>query len=156
MPLVRPNYKDAGLEKKEITAGRYAVQIVEVSESEKLDKNGNNALVVKMSVIDSKIPEMNGKKISRWLPLGGAGAKVLYRFMKCVNEAYDGGPFLSESLIGKTLEIDVVMETNPKDGKQWAKVDRVYPYLQPGSVGNNFHSNVDEKDVPDFDDFDKN
>lgn len=157
MPLVKPNFKEAGIEKKELVAGRYVVQIVEAAESDKLDKNGNNALVVKMSVINNKVASLNGTKVSRWLPLGGAGAKVLYRFLKCINPAYDGSPFQSESLIGKAIEVDIVMEINPKDGKQWAKVDRVYPYLQPGSVGSTFAANAaDEKDVPNFDDFDTN
>lgn len=156
MPLVRPNFGDAGIE-KQFVPGRYALKVVDAQESDKLDKNGCNALVIKFIVVDSKTAGMNGRKMSKWLPLGGAGAKVLFRFMKCVNSAYNGEPFTTESLIGKTIEADVLLEKNPKDGKDWAKVERVYPYLQPGSVGSTFAANAtDEKDIPNFDDFDTN
>lgn len=153
MPIVKPNFSEM-TESVKLTKGLYVLEIIECSESEKLDKNGHNALVVKFKVIMNADSRLNGYKVSRWLPLGGKGAKVLYTFMKCINPAYDGSPFSTESLRGKIVEADIVLETNPKDGKEWIKVDRTYPYLQPGSVGLNFLAN--EKDVPDFDGFDTN
>lgn len=155
MPLVKPNYSEAGSTEK-LEPGRYNLQVREVAESERTDRNGNNSLVVKFEVVMNKNTKLNGKKVSKWLPLAGAGAKVLFRFMKCVDSNYSGAPFTTESLIGKIIEADLAREINPKDGKEWIKVANVYPYLSAGSVGNTFAQNVtDEKDVPDFDDFDK-
>ncbi len=157
MPLVKPNYTDSGMEREPLVPGRYVLRITGAEESEKLDSKGYNALVVKFETIENKNTKLNGKKISRWLPLGGAGAKVLFRFMKCVDVNYSGGAFTTESLIGKVIEGDIILEINPKDGKQWLKVNSVYPYLPVGSVATTFAGNVtDEKDVPSFDDFDTN
>lgn len=156
MPLVHPDYKSAGLIKDSLTAGRYTVKIVEAKESDRLDKNGYNALVVRFEVCHNKNTFLNGKRVSRWLPLGGPGAKILYRFLKCIDSTYRGGPFTTEAILGKECEVDLVAEVNPKDGKEWMKVDRVYPYLQPGSVADTFKGNVNDEKVPDFDDFDTN
>jgi len=157
MPLVRPEYKtNTGTYVKiKLVPGRYVLKVVESKESDKLDKNGNNALVVKFEVVNNRNTGFNGNRISRWFSLGGAGAKALYRFMMAIDPNYAGGPFTTESLVGKLIEADVVLETSPKDGKEWAKLEKVYPYLQPGTVGNTFAANVTaERDVPNFNDFD--
>lgn len=155
MPLVRPNFNEASMQRELITPGRYILKVTGAEESQKLDSNGNNALVVKFEIIENKNPKLNGKKISRWLPLGGSGARVLFRFMKCIDVNYSGGAFTTESLIGKVIEGDVILEINPKDQKQWPKINSVYPYLPAGTVATTFLGNVtDEKDIPDFEDFD--
>ena len=153
MPLVRPNYPKTVETPKALEAGRYTVRIMEAKESEHLDKSGNNALVVKMEVVNSS-QGMNGRRVSKWLPLGGAGSKVLYRFMKCLDMNYKGQSFTTESLIGQVLEVDVVPEVNPKAGKTWMKVDKMFPYLQPNSVAATFAGNVQEA-PSDFDSFDR-
>ena len=155
MPLVRPDYTKMPIDKQGLVAGRYVLRIIEATESSKLDKNGHNALVVKFQVVNNKEPGYNGQKVSRWLTLGGPGSVFLFRFMKCVDSAYAGGPFSTESFVGKTIEADVVIEKNLETGKDWAKVDRMYPYLSPGDVAATLRGNVQEEDIPDFDDFDK-
>lgn len=156
MPIVRPNFSEV-TESVKIVPGRYVLEITDCAESERLDKNGHNAIVVKFKIVMSKDTRVNGYKLSRWLPLGGKGAKVLFGFMQCVNPSYNGESFSTESLIGKIVEGDLVYEVNPKDGKEWVRVERNYPYLQPGSVGSTFGANAtDEKDIPNFDDFDTN
>jgi hypothetical protein len=154
MALVRPNFTETGTRRETITPGRYVFKVFEASESEKLDKNGHNALVVKLEVVNNKNTFLNGQKVSRWLPLGGKGAAVLYRFVRCINPDYNGAAFTTESLIGKYIEADVAIDKNPADGKEWIKVEKVYPYLKPGSVPTTL-AGTDEKDVPSFDDFDK-
>ena len=155
MPLVKPNYSEAGSVER-LEPGRYIIQAREVAESDRTDKNGNNSLVVKFEVVMNKNTKLNGKKVSKWLPLAGVGAKVLFRFMKCIDANYSGAPFTTESILGKIIEADLVREINPKDGKEWIKVGNMYPYLPAGSVGITFAQNVaDEKDVPDFDSFDQ-
>ena len=154
MPLVKPNYPNNVEGPKTLEPGRYTVRVMEAKESDHLDKGGNNALVVKMEVVNSRVQGMNGKRVSKWLPLGGAGSKVLYRFMKCLDSNYRGQAFTTESLIGQMLEVDVVPEVNPKDGKTWIKVDKMFPYLQPGSVAASFAGNVQETSA-DFDTFDR-
>jgi len=157
MPLVRPDYKtNTGTSLKiPLVPGRYVLKVVDANESEKLDKNGNNALVIKFEVTNHKNTGFNGNRVSRWFSLAGVGARALYRFMMALDPNYNGGPFTTESLKGKMIEADIVFETNPKDGKQWAKLEKVYPYLQAGSVKNTFTANVTaERDVPNFNDFD--
>ncbi len=155
MPIVKPNYGEAKLYER-LEPGRYILQVKEVAESDRTDKNGNNSLVVKFEVVMNKNTNWNGKKVSKWLPLAGAGAKVLFRFMKCVDQSYSGGNFSTESLLGKMIEADLTKEINPRDGKEWDKVGNVYPYLPAGTVGSTFAANVaSEKDVPDFDSFDQ-
>lgn len=155
MPLVKPDYTQSGVNER-LEPGRYVIQVKEVGESDRTDRNGNNSLVVKFEVVMNKNTKLNGKKVSKWLPLAGAGAKVLFRFMKCVDSAYSGGNFATESLLGKMIEADLVRELNPKDGKEWIKVGNMFPYLPTGTVASTFAANVaDEKDVPDFDSFDK-
>jgi hypothetical protein len=156
MPIVKPNFSEM-TDAAKLTPGRYVLEVTEANESEKLDKNGHNALVVKFKVVMNKDTRLNGYKVSRWFPLGGKGAKILYNFVRCINPAYSGDAFATESLIGKIVESDLAMELNPKDGREWIKIDRTYPYLQPGSVGSTFGANAtDEKDIPNFDDFDTN
>lgn len=152
MPLVKPNFESMP-SKPKLIPGRYSVVVREVTESDKLDRNGHNALVVKLSVFNH--PTLNDSRISKWLPLGGPGAKVLFHFLRCIDPNYDGKPFNSADLLNKRLEVDIREDVNPKTNETWLKVDKVFPYLQQGSVGSNFHSNVPEKDVPSFDDFDK-
>jgi len=154
MPLVRPDYKSAGYIKDQLVAGRYTVKIIEAKESDKLDKNGHNALVVKMEVVNNKNHLLNGKRVSRWLPLGGLGAKVLYRFLKSVDNNYKGAEFTTESLLGKLVEVDLTVGINPATNKEWVKVDRIYQYLPANSVADTFLGNVSDEKVPDFDDFD--
>lgn len=155
MPLVKPDYGPKGVIADRLIPGRYTVRVLDCKESDRLDKNGANALVVKFEVVNHPNHAFNGKKLSRWLPLAGKGAKVLYTFIKAIDPTYSGQAFTTESLIGKVLEADVLLEANPKDGKVWAKIDRVYPYLSSGSVGTSFTANVSQ-DSPagSFDDFD--
>lgn len=154
MPLVKPNYPKNNAQSKQLEPGRYTVRIIEANESERLDSQGNNALVVKMEVVNCKNTAMNGKRVSKWLPLGGLGSKILYRFMKCLDESYAGQAFTTESLVGRQLEVDVVVEVNPKDGKEWSKIERLFPYLQPGSVATTLNGNVTNQ-AADFDNFDR-
>lgn len=154
MPLVKPDYGSVGAMRDQLVPGRYQVRVIDVKESDKLDKNGHNAIVVKMEVVNNKNHLLNGKRVSRWLPLGGIGAKVLYRFLKSVDSSYKGGTFTTESLIGKMVEVDLTAGLNPATNKEWIKVDRIYPYLPPNSVADTFLGNVSDEKVPDFDDFD--
>lgn len=155
MPLVKPDYGPRSVPTDRLVPGRYVVRIIDCKESDRLDKNGANALVVKLEVVNHPNRALNGKKLSRWLPLAGKGAKVLYTFIKAVDPTYAGQAFTTESLIGKVIEADVSLETNPKDGKIWARIDKVYPYLSSNSVGTSFTANVTQ-DSPAgaFDDFD--
>jgi hypothetical protein len=156
MPLVKPNFDKQSLAAGQLTPGRYVLKVTEVKESEHLDKNGNNALVVKFETVFCENSHMNGKKVSRWFGLGGPGSKILYYFMRCLNPSYSGEPFESTSLLGKLIEGDVTLETNPKDGKMWARIDKMFPYLPKNSVSATQLTHALETDVPDFDDFDTN
>jgi hypothetical protein len=156
MPIVKPNYDKASTASTYLVPGRYVLKVVEAKESEHLDRNGHNALVIKFETTQNPNPAMNGKKVSRWLALGGPGSKVLYYFMRCIIPTYKGEPFDTSAIVGKHLEADVILETNPKDGKQWAKLDKMYPYIAKNSVDAKSVLHAIESDVPDFDDFDTN
>lgn len=152
MALVKPNFEKSGLNRAEVTAGRYLLKVVEIAESEKTDRSGHNALVWKFEIVGNKNVALNGRKISRWLPLGGAGSKVLWKVLKTLNPAYNGQAFSTQDYLNKVLEADVEVDINPKDQKPWPKISRVYPYIQPGSVGSNLAATTADP-VGAFDDF---
>jgi hypothetical protein len=135
MPVVKPNFESAGINRAEITPGRYLLKVVEITESETTDKNGHNALVWKFEVVGNKNTKLNGRRISRWLPLGGAGSKVLWKVLKTINPGYNGQAFVTNDYLNKTLEADVEVDVNPATQKAWPKITRVYPYIPAGSVG---------------------
>lgn len=135
MPIVKPNFETAGINNTEITAGRYVLRVISIDESSTTDKNGHNALVWKFEVINNKNTKLNGRRVSRWLPLGGAGAKVLWKTLKCLNPAYNGQAFSTSDYMGKVLEADVEMGINPQTQKAWPKITKMYPYIEAGSVG---------------------
>ena len=135
MPLVKPNFEGVKINRSELTPGRYCLRVISIEESPKTDKTGNNSLVWKFEIVNAKDTGLNGRRISRWLPLGGAGAKILWRTLKCINPAYNGQAFSTTEYIGKILEADIEMGVNPETQKAWPKVTKCYPYIEAGSVG---------------------
>lgn len=135
MPIVKPNFEKNGINKAEVTPGRYTLKVAEITESETTDKNGHNSLVWKFEIVNNKDSRLNGRKISRWLPLGGPGSKVLWKVLKTINPAYAGQEFSTNDYLNKLLEADVDVEVNTNTQKPWPKITRVYPYIQAGSVG---------------------
>lgn len=143
MPIVRPDFS-SGLPQRDTISwqpGRMIAKVIEIKESDKADKNGYNALVFKFEVVKADQVGLVGKRLSRWFPLGGMGAKVLWRCLKTLNPAYDGREFSTEHYLGKKLEIEVEVAPD-KDGKIWPKISKVYPYVEPNSVASTLKGNV--------------
>lgn len=155
MPIVRPDYGPGPVTTKpNWVSGRFAARVVEIKESDKTDKNGYNALVFKFEVFQAPAgsADLVGKRLSRWFPLGGIGAKSLWRCLKTLNPEYKGRDFDTVDYIGRSLEIEV--ETAPdKDGNVWPKITRVYPYIAPYEVASNLKGNVTDT-IGSLDDFD--
>lgn len=142
MPIVRPDYGTGPIETRpNWVTGRYAARLVEIKESDKLDRNGFNNLVFKFEVIASVDPTLVGKRLSRWFPLGGQGAKSLWRCLKTLNPGYNGQAFDTNEYLGRTLELDVTVEPD-KSGNLWPRIGRVYPYLAPNEVASTLKGNV--------------
>jgi len=151
MPIVKPDFSSLDKQKPNVawTPGRYVLRVVDVSESEKLDKNGCNALVFKFEAIAGTNTSVVGKKISKWVSLGGSGSRYLFRLLKTLKPDYDGGAFNTQDLLGKVIEADVIV-SGGRDGKDYPSVERVFEHLKPGSVANGMPKAIADA----FDDFD--
>lgn len=145
MPIVRPDFGSQPMtyEQPNWVPGRYAAKVVEIKESDKTDKNGYNALVFKFEVFKAPTtnPQLTGKRLSRWFPLGGVGAKALWKCLKTLNAEYNGREFDTNHFINRKLEIEVEVAPD-KDGKIWPKISKVYPYLEPNEVASTLKGNV--------------
>lgn len=145
MPLVKPDFgtaeKTEVFQKPQWTPGRYAAKVIEIKESDKTDRHGYNALVFKFEVFKSPTPTLIGKRLSRWYPLGGMGAKSLWRCLKTLNPEYNGRDFNTDDYIGRKLEIEVDVAPD-KDGNVWPKINKVFPFIEPQSVASNLKGNV--------------
>lgn len=145
MPIVRPDFgaPSTTFEKPNWTPGRYAAKVIEIKESDKTDRNGYNALVFKFEVIKapSASPTLVGKRLSRWFPLGGTGAKALWRCLKTLNAEYNGREFDTTAFLNRKLEIEVEVAPD-KEGTIWPKITRVYPYFEPNEVASTLKGNV--------------
>lgn len=153
MPIVRPDFGDKPtFTRPNWSSGRYGARLIEIKESDKTDRNGYNNLVFKFEVIAAADKALLGKRLSRWFPLGGQGAKSLWRCLKTLNPGYGGAEFDTAEFIGRTIEIDVTVEPD-KTGNLWPRVGRVYPYIAPNDVATTLHGNVLDV-VGTIDDFD--
>lgn len=150
MPIVKPDF--TGIDKTSSmppwTNGRYVFRVVDVAESQKLDRNGNNALVIKFEATAGTNPACVGKRISKWIALAGPGTRFLFRMLKTLNPEYKGGAFNTTDLLGKMLEGEVVVAPGT-DGKDYPSLERIHQHLAPGSVTNGLPKVADS-----FDDFD--
>lgn len=141
MALVKPNFGSFDKSDVEWTSGRVAAKLIEIKESDKTDREGNNALIFKFEVFKAANTGLVGKRLSRWYSLGGAGAKSLWRCLKTMNPGYTGQEFDTAHYIGKKIEMDI--DTSPdKDGKIWPRIQRIYPYVDQNSVTPTLKGNV--------------
>lgn len=144
MPIVRPDFgapSTTQYEKPNWVPGRYAAKVVEIKESDKTDKNGYNALVFKFEVVKSPTPTLVGKRLSRWFPLGGVGAKALWRCLKTLKPEYNGREFDTTDFLNRKLEIEVEVAPD-KEGNIWPKISRVYPFFEQNEVASTLKGNV--------------
>jgi hypothetical protein len=131
-----------------------ALEVTEIKEGASADKQGHNALVFKFKVIKAPNPSLVGKTLTKWFPLGGPGARVLWRCLKTLDASYDGKSFDTNSFIKRKLEADIELKAG-KDGALWPRIEKVYPYFEANEVASTLSGNMKETPAPAFnDDFD--
>lgn len=142
MAIVRPSFDSFSKDIVTWQPGRMVAKVLEITESDKADRFGNNALVFKFEIVKSPHQTLVGKRLSRWFPLGGAGSKSLWRCLKTLNPEYSGREFDTNHYIGKKLEVEIEVAPADKDGKIWPRITRVYPFMEVGEVATTLKGNV--------------
>lgn len=126
-PLINvPSSDSSPTEKQPIPPGEYSVRIIELKETK--TQKGVPQLQWKLE-IQSGHPSFHGRWLSYWTGFSSGGLNALVHLLQCAGlDAYTSGPFNSDDVIGKM--INVTLESNFRDGveSQYPKVMAVNPF----------------------------
>jgi hypothetical protein len=127
---IRPDYSQVKNEFEPLPEGSYPVRI----DSFKVDKEPA-VPVINWTLKVFGHPKYNGRSLFVNTPIGGEHAFILQRFVKAALPEYNGGPFKTEQVVGKKIEVSVIHTKGKKDGTIFANVRNPVPYVESGAAG---------------------
>lgn len=110
--LVKPDFTDV---KDDVTPGTYKVRVKQGKEG--TWPSGGTYINWELETYGEANTKNNGRRLFHKTPLSGPGVFQLQRFYKAATGAVLQGPFDTDALSGKSLEVEVVASVNRQTGE---------------------------------------